>query len=650
VILLPNEFVVEELHKATQSDPFYIVITGDGFRKTPDNRDYDILRDFAKTLTSRFLRIPPFNYCKDYIHVLLALTPSNVRGITDVSSDTAFKLFIKDGKTIEAPDDNFIVNKLKSILFPQHLSVPDELNKSSEDIWFNIVSKSFGAVCIVAYSYEDIVAWNKAAPDPSGLEDSIPFLTYTPEWRFFVLTMKGHFNDENLAEDEHGQQVKLGGEFVHSFSHELSHSLRLVDEYERRLYHPTEPIKDRMKISPNISHIEYTDLDGVDLSGEEILDQVSWSQLMTKSEKDLIKSKDQIWTKKKLDSITIDDKIGELDREIYARKVYSEIPTKSVETHWARAMVVEGGGWFGLELSRSNFECKMRHHIFSDDTGKQGDTDKYKINVDGIDEYSSPAFCRICNFSIRNKITGWNKFGIGIPKRSEFESLFYDELMPRLGLTFHLENIARTLTGPDELRTNGPFCGESASRLYAMLQQKKYDVGFNLSQKHVTLFYKGVYLDPVFYSWYYIDGSFPNARFEFTRRDNSAVSYDFEETKRGFIGDFQQIANYFYGFSPRSNTTAFNILMSRPDLTTWAGKVDYLYNSVYWKGPIKDLTLEDIGLPVSTPVEEFLEDIIIFWSNWLEYWKTRKDDAPKRSYLKPLNMSIKLSDLVDGGN
>ena len=648
------DVTVETLHSSNQPNPLYILITGDGFTKTADKRDYNILKQFALNLTNRFLQIPPYNYCKDYIHILFAFIPSPARGVSKTSTNTAFKLYLTNSNKLRSHDRDNIAAILMQVPFPADCIVPPWLQRTSEDVWFNVRSRSFGAVCVVAYTYEDVPSYNAWELDSSSSPDSIPFVTYIPAWRYFVMAMKGYFNAENTGTDGHGVQTELGGSYAHSFAHELAHSLKLADEYETEANLPPDESVEKIRPQQNVMRIPYTmDLEGsVTLPpGEEILSRLKWVDLLSSNDRKNLENLTSVYSKRDLK-----DKGVILDQYAVDRHVYVKIPGTVKNVHWDQFYLVEGGALYSRGFFRSNFECKMRHFIFSDRTAMPGDSQNFKRVVNGNEEYGSPAFCHVCNFRMRFHVTGWTKYGVGTPKRSEMLALFNNELMPRLRLTFDWENRDLEKTGMDALTTNGPFCAPASVRLYTMLNQKGMDAEFIINTKHVFIIFRGILLDPVFYDWYRLLGvpqSDPQ-QFLYTSRDGVNGAFSEEQSKQGYIGDYDEYIGFFYGYNPRPNTKAGGLLAGHQSWG-WNEKIDFLYKKlVKWIGPASDPDRKKLILPddyhEAQLVQDFAENISRFWTDdWADYWKTRKEKVPNRSYFRPLELDIPMSDLQGGG-
>jgi len=96
--------------KIEQSNPFYILLLGDGFAENDKTR----FETFIKKLEIEFFHIPPFNYCSPYIVLLYCFLPSAVSGMAGLPDEPngtwrrVFRLFV-DGDKLRPKDDAHVL-------------------------------------------------------------------------------------------------------------------------------------------------------------------------------------------------------------------------------------------------------------------------------------------------------------------------------------------------------------------------------------------------------------------------------------------------------------------------------------------------------------------------------------------------------------
>src|SRR5262249_47683159 len=132
-----------------QLHPFSILILGDGFLAADDAA----FRSFVTELTDKFLKIAPFAAYKRYINVLFTSLPSNngipIQNIAPADWYTTLGVYLSDTKLL-IRDPNRVVEVLRHLHVPDDLELAPGLSRTSDDLWLNPHSRSFGAIGMVA--------------------------------------------------------------------------------------------------------------------------------------------------------------------------------------------------------------------------------------------------------------------------------------------------------------------------------------------------------------------------------------------------------------------------------------------------------------------------------------------------------------------
>ena len=579
---------IKFLWRATQPNPFNILILGDGFTFA----DEALFNRFLRTLVDRFFRIPPFNYCKPYINILYLFTPSRESGILTETTPgdperTVFQLYLspgtQDNQRIGVWDNEHVVDIVSSLVLPADLELPAGIPKEPNALWFGRTRrKSYGAVGIIANSKGGVgqSLYN---------EESTP-----PNYRFFVTDMTGF---EPLP----GQPE---GGYEHRFAHELAHSLMLNDEYERT----TQPIDGDYQKRMINSKVNTQYIDRIpslsSTSPQEFLDGVPWRLLMSTEEREHILSGDYIFLKEDLEADGVIDDADALDTQRY-----STVPKLNRPPYWRDIFIVEGAV-FNRRVYRSNFACKMRHSL-------------YQFNNADSPSFISDPFCHICNYQIRKHISGWESFGIGRINREKLMSLFYDEVMPRINQSFDLQNAEDN----GDRSTDRYYCDIASARGYIVLRNFGLKPQFIITGLHVCLYLHGIILDPTFYDFYRVRTETGPLRY--ISWDGTIKNFEEGLTTRGLAGDLLELENFFHELIPREGSYAQRDIWDLPgfvkEMTEEIFDIDFL-----WIGAEDDPDRTKINIH-NPQVAAYSNVIVEQWKMWEEYCKNGQP-----SFLSPL--------------
>jgi hypothetical protein len=609
------------LHRGDQPNPFNVLLLGDGFTEDDEGK----FENFIRKLTDRFFRIAPFSYCKSYINVLYRFLPSRERISSTpgepkpVGVDVEEHLVPDPWRTVfrlchNPADPNLlnldiwsrsrVLNVVRRLTLPEDLSVPAALTRDASAIWLDKRSKSWGAVCVIANTLR-LGARNYFTEPPVGTS----VFDHRPDWRFSIMSM---WSDTPFADD-------TGGGYEHVFAHEIAHSMNLWEEYQladasgRAADLPAAVTS--AGIYKNLEFIQ--DVDAVDLG------TVKWAPLMTAPEREGVRNGTNIFTREKLIEAEL---IEENQAETAFKKPHMVNPT-GTPVHWTQVYLVENA-YYKNKIFKPNLECKMHNGVYYF-PGNPGWTSRFFQREGARRVYGSPEFCRVCNYTIRERITGYKNYGVGGWSRLKLHTLFYIDVMKRLIRSFDIQN---EKTG-SAYAADKPFCEHASIRAYVMLRQRGIDVRLVLTPIHVCLYFQGVYLDPTFYDWYRVSG---DEELKFLGRDGQLLPFTpHVNTQEGLAGDFEELVNTFHFFRPRSNSYILGRLAGE-DVSTTA-IVDRAYGLTHlWVGPDVDPELRQVDL-THPDIDNYVRVMMGVWRNWLEY---RDNRTPALDYLRPLDMNL----------
>ncbi len=589
------------------SRPYNILLLGDGFSDS-DKKKYD---DVCSQFVTWFFLTSPLKYCRAGINVFSLFTPSKTSGIppeNPPSSDTfntVFRLFYTDVE-IKSYDFSRIIDVIERVsmgtCFPG-------ISINAKDIWLYGSSKSHGAIILLANTDAVHGAQNHGKYSIVPLSGFCPKDTPQPPGTYF-------------------------GEFINIITHELGHSWGLDDEYERNT---GDAVAEKPE-SPTVN-IAYP---AKPIDPSKIVGELPWKDLLTVEERRGHEDASLIVGKK---SYTTDN------------WPHLTHPDTGAPVHWSQIYLIEGAGEYIRGVYRSNFDCKMRLDTYSKRLNSFLDPEMYSLEIQGRKHYGTPDFCRVCQSRIRKVIYGYDNFAAGDPDRNRLETLFREEIMPRIEKSLKLKDSTMTVIGP--------HCESASIRGYIMLRQPPFSVNVLLmiTRNHVSLFFNGITLDPTFYDFYrmtstpWIYSDDPNEDSVISFLDLYGVQRFFKnkEVLGGFIGSKDELIRYLLTYRPRKGSIMNNLF-------EWTGtffgesvgdesmvekeinnNVLSLYNQFYnsaslWDGPYGKCTVD------YTPCGDYGIVIKPLWDDWTKYWDSGKGGKKRTGpdYIKPLDMSLSL--------
>lgn len=556
-----------------------------------------------------------------------------------IKKDAAFKWKDTEGNlsfdivglyNLKTWDEQRVVEVVEKLQLPEDLELPAWIPRTAAGVWLNpLRCKSFGAVGTVANT-------------TGGIPVSIPVSLDGRDWHYVLFNMRG-FKPE---------PGRLAGGFEHVFAHELAHSFRITDEYETtRGVPPTEKAEAIDKSYDNVQVMSATQ----NSAPEEFLDQLKWKPLMSKKDRDGIRDRSHIFLRSRMSEFGLIDDLDDIDDDPYENET---IPGLGRKVHWSDIFLIEGGAEFTRSVYRSNFECKMRHGIFDEDSTDE--PEKYKVVVNGQETYGSPEFCRVCNYQIRHHITGYTEFGIGGIDRNKLQLVFDNEVMPRLNKSFRIQN-ART---GSSLSTAYAFCDIASIRAYMMFRTmpSALDMKLNIKELHVCLYFRGVLLDPTFYDMYRLavgneepvsTDPMSDSDLHFVTATGEVRPFKNWEVARGFVGTQGEICAYYFRRRLRAGTYGNPMYTDYTDETPKL-IVDYIYGDeqtkarlkIPWVGPAEDYEQNKVN-----PAEFGLigrDYFAVFkneWDRWQQYLAGPPSDG-SLDYLRPLDMRLSLQHVL----
>jgi len=532
---------------------------------------------------------------------------------------------------------------LKELTMPNNFSAPLGIDPTPSDIWFNPDngSKSFGAVCIVVNTDLDVGAVNSAY---SGGRDTD---RQKPASRFCLMGIHGL---ESL-------EGSIWGGYADTFVHELAHSLNLQDEYVR-IFDVHEPPQKKLIENGYIMTPENVQFSQLAPDSESFLNFLKWKRILTSEELEAFKAGNNIFTRDYLLSnfpqyfyfpqrgyqgsgrsiipeMTDSTPDPEDALEI---KNYRTVPGKDKPVYWNDVYLVEGAQ-YSKQSYRPNLECKMRHSNYGSgsvsSTAEQNriiNTFAYQRRGEGVDRYGSPEFCRACNFSIRKHITGFDTYVLGGPDRRGLDSLFYDELMPRLYASFKVEY---GWADPHDFPIGQENAAKASTRIFIMLEQRGVQARFLINANHVSVVSRGIIMDPVLFDWYRIEDN-PTGPIRYFK-DRDPVPFANDILRNGFMGNRREIRNLLNNFIPLENSQVDIVSPGVSNLDDSSISREAIINGVRllyrhtagrgvlgfdrpWVGPERDPGRDRLDLAVNA-FDQFSQQIIGNWKYWRDHPK-----------------------------
>lgn len=630
-----------------QPNPFNILLLGDGFTDHVDDQTkFDTVIHNIKDF---LFKVPPFRYCKPYINILYCFLASQNQGVNTGVEEwgAVFNLHIAPNGFLEPRDLLRPVEIVRKLSLPEELGLPEFLS-DPDKVWFNHgTCSSYGAVCIISNNIEGKL---RSIPDYDFVGGTIS------PWRYFIINLKGLTTDSTV----------LSGNYLHTFVHELGHSFDLGDEYE---FPAGSMVSDGEGQNMNkvFKNVFYTSLNTETDPSSSFVSILPWKKLLTNREiQEMDLGTSHIFSKYDLARAGVISSIDIPDKQIYLT-----VPGLNIPSHWSHLHLIEGGQHYIANIFRSNFECRMRHSAFDEryptkypPAGEPTTPGEYAyettINGNHLTLYGAPEFCKVCNYQIRNRITGYTEWGSGGIDRYQLKFVFENEIMPRIIKSFDIHN---RIDPSNILSVKEAFCHLASIRAYIMFKSmpNPIDVKLNVVPIHVALYYKGIICDPTFYDLYRlgsgnepVTSTDPDGNSELHYLTPGAETHSFKnwEVSRGFIGTPCEMRALMYQKRMRPNSFGNQSLV-------WVEPVPGISNGTpglihdnffretnHFSGPdnpeeydvINDIY---IGSPYHSPMQRV-------WQQWIEYTRLKKENRGLPSdgsldTIKPLDMNIPIS-------
>ena len=379
------------IYKASEPDPFNILLLGDGFVE----RDEEAFYEFCRVLAKEFIKIPPFKACRQFINVLAYFTASANDGITSEVRDTYYKIHFeldKDGiqttrLKCESPEKIFDI--VRQIEFTTY---GIERNIQGKYAWMNEQSKSCGAVGIIAKSiFMGGTYWSADEFPPYFIFSQFGFDPNDGGYQFQFVHELGHAIQGAISISNDGDPSKKSG---------------LGDEYEKDGDdYKTYPADQPEPKEPNITSAKTIEAKTAEDGSISVnSDHVKWIGLAKKSELEKIKS-------------------GSKEAIIpHPNPSQSSKDNNKIVVDSEAILLVEGGYLYRQGIYRSNKTCQMKTTLWM-----PGGT------------RTAPSFCKVCRYHIMKVIRGdWN-YSLDEIQVDDFSKLIEEKKL-RQRLISSLEN------------------------------------------------------------------------------------------------------------------------------------------------------------------------------------------------------------------
>ncbi len=533
-----------------------------------------------------------------------------------IESATSFGFFIKPGNSIQKKLPAYSLLDYEE---PKNIieNVSLEGIGNTKDIFFDSRIKSFGAICIIInnnnddnqeknyeINYGNYPAYSNDIEIDSSPYKTIANLVFEPIYRYFWIDLHGN-KPIRYETESSDAPINVTGKYLHSFAHELAHSFGLADEYPRHIFDINEDVKNSWK-PKNISPVLYEDFmnnhgitdPAVLLNNGDflnfLLDNLKWKSLMSENEKNILKNGNGFFP---LDVLRPEHETNGLP---YGFDTKYPIPNNQ-KVHWFDIYTIEGGvrlmngDVVNKEIFRSNFECKMKNYIYGSyafpiersplPQEPTSPIERYEIIKKYITtnkEQGSPDFCRICNNEIKSKITGFKYQKLGNINRHKLETIYQQEIIPRIIKSFQLEGV---------ISYNWIF--KATTRSYLMFIQLNSTKSMSIKAKklgnqdsspiHLFLDYNGLMCDPVFYDLYRLSSEniFPDysnlptqSPFKYLDNEGGEQSFINKLVTKGVIGTTRHISLRFLRNKLRDTSIGkYNDIISDSEIA------DYIFNN-----------------------------------------------------------------------